>query len=541
LDYFGNALVDYSFTANAQDMFLTIPVPYYSWQIFNMNDAPVLMRIYWNNSGSPWEFFVGPHWIIERFLKGGDYTFMTTFYDSSGVAGETVYFNRTVPMTGLNASFVYVNGTTLYEVISSVEGVMAVQEVITNLVSPSVILIYEDLPIAPAKIRSLSMLGSSLIDPYLVLETTTYQNGTGTNVSIGCPHPEIVGAGYTIISDMLTFSGPYDAAILVNTSEGTNLFSSDTLPASILLSDATNITVWGTQSITVFRATNWREVSEYTVNYYVTDRMYQTALAFNNSMAIPYYAPYWYISFPANSIIDPNSVTVWDLDNDIPLSVKTNFEVSSGGIHLTLAALNASDVRNFRITYWDLNSTTEIGAPNLVAYAYTVKSLGDKEMKYAAVQWVNPQSRTYEGEIFVSLNFTYGDSLVPSSITVMDETAGTALSTNEWIYTGRTILILADGVGSVPAGQGRNYGIYFTLDTESIPKEEHDFFFDSIEIDGKSWHIGGMGVSFFLIGIVFAWGIVGYSYWRGKEEAWLAFVIVLSLSVIGFNLQNVMT
>ena len=80
------------------------------------------MKIYWNNSGSPWEFFVGPQWIIERNLKGGNYTFMVTFYDADGIAGETVSYARTVPNTGLNASFIFIEGTTLSEIVSDLEG-----------------------------------------------------------------------------------------------------------------------------------------------------------------------------------------------------------------------------------------------------------------------------------------------------------------------------------------------------------------------------------------------------------------------------------
>jgi len=541
-DYFNNSLTDYSFSANTARVFVNIPVPVYSWEVVNMNDAPALMRIYWNNSGAPFEFFVAPHWVMERFLKGGAYTFMVTFYDSDGTAGETVSYNRTVPMTGLNASFVYISGYTLYEIISSVQGVMAKQEIITALISPSMVLVYENLPVAPARIRSLSLLGGVAIDPYLVLEATTFQNGTGTNVTIGCPHPQNLASSYTIMTDVLTFAGPYEAQVMVNSSDSTVVhFSSATLPASAILSGATNITVWSNQTITTSRATSWREVSEYTVTYYATEKRYQTVLAFNNSMNVSYYAPYWYVSFPSNTAIDPDSVVVWDLDNGIALSIRTNYEVSSGGIHMTLPILNASDVRNFRITYWDLNGTTPIGAPNLIAYAYTTKSLGDKEMKYVGIQWVNPSASAYQGEIFISFNFTYGDSLSPSSITVIDETNGITLSSSQWIYTGRTIWILSDGVGTVGIGEGRNYGVYFTIITDAVPKERHDFFFDSIEIGGQSWYIGGVAVSIFLIGIVFAWGIVAYSYWRGKTKGdWSLVIIVLCLTVVGFYLRSMM-
>jgi len=540
LDYFGNALVDYSFTANAQDIFLTVPVPYYSWQIFNMNDAPVLMRIYWNNSGSPWEFFVGPHWIIERFLKGGDYSFMVTFYETSGVAGETVYYNRTVPMTGLNASFVYVNGATLSEIVTSVQGIMASQEIITSLVSPSVVLVYENLPIAPAKVRSLSMLGSVSLDPYLVLETTTFQNGTGTDITMGCPYPGDIARSYTIFTDILTFSGPYDAQVLVNTSAGDSLYSSATLPASVVLSGADNITVWSNLTITVFRATAWREVGEYTVTHYATERRYVATLSFNNSMTLDYYQPYWYVAFPANATVDQNSVSVYDLDNDCPLSIRINFEVTAGGIHLTLPYLNSSGARNFRFTYWDLNGTTPTGAPNLVTDSYTTKTLNDHIMKYTSVQWVNPWPQVYAGEIYITLNYSGGDNLLRSSITVIDETTGNALRSSDWLYTGRTLIILTSGVGSVGIGQGRNFGIYFAFNAEITPTEQHDFFFSPIVWNEQSFYIGGVGVSVFLIGIVVMWLLVGYAFWRGKED-WPIFVIPLCVTIIGFYFQGVMT
>jgi hypothetical protein len=543
LDYFDNALIDYPFSANAQDVFISLAVPYYSWQIFNMNDSPALMRVYWNNSGSPWEFFVGPHWIIERFLKGGNYTFMVTTYDINGVAGETVTYDRTVPLTGLNASFTYISGTTLYEIVSSVEGVMARQQIITNLISPSVVLIYDNLPIAPAKLRSLSMLGSVTLDPYLVLETMTFMNGSeaaGTNITMGCPYPNISGGSYTILTDVLTFAGPYASWILVNTSAGISLAGSTSLPASLILHGATNITIWSNQTITASRATSWREVSEFTVNYYATEKKYVVTLSFNNSMTLDYYAPYWYIGFPADVVVDPTSVSVWDLDNDIPLSIRTNFEISSGGIHMSLPYLNASQTRNFRITYWDLNGTTQTGAPNLIADSYISKTLGNSQMKYTSVQWVNPWPQTYQGEIYISFNFTYGDSLLQSSITVMDENTGIALSSSDWLYTGRTLLILTSGVGVVGIGQGCNFGIYFTLDTDAISKEKSDFFFDAIEIGGSSFYIGGMGVSLFLVAIAFAWGIVGYTYYRNKD--WFPiFVCVLSATIIGFYLKSMLT
>ena len=167
---------------------------------------------------------------------------------------------------------------------------------------------------------------------------------------------------------------------------------------------------------------------------------------------------------------------MYDLDNAVYLSQRTNFDVTAGGVHVTLIMLNSSDARNFRLTYWDSNSTTGIGAPNLIAGAYTQGSLNGISMKYTSVQWTNPWSVSYRGEIYITLDFENGDNLLRSSIVIIDETTGNVIPATDYVYTGRTILILTDGVGTVSVGGARNYGIYFTFDAAKAPTQV-DFFF----------------------------------------------------------------
>jgi hypothetical protein len=543
LDFFGNMLTDYVFAANSANIYLSIPVPYYSWQIFNMNDAPVLMRIYWNNSGSPWEFFVGPTWIMERFLKGGNYTFMVTFYNTDGTVGSTVYYAQTIPLSGLNASFIYVNGTGLTQIITSIEGMIATQQIITSLVSPSVVLIYEDLPLAPVRVRNLALSGGIAIDPYLILEATTYQNQTGlrfTNTSLWLPHAQVVASSYYIIADTLTFSGTFATNIFINDTAGTNLYTNTVLPAVVVL-NGQNITVWADQNYSVSRASTFREISEYMVNYYSTQKKYETTISLNNTCPFDYYSPYWYIGFPQNTTIDQDTVTLFDLDNGIYLSQRTNFDVTAGGIHVTLNRLNSSGVRNFRLTYWDENGTTGIGAPNLIAQAYTQGSLNGISMKYTSVQWTNPWSVAYSGEIYISLSFENGDNLLRSSITIIDETTGAVIPVTSYVYTGRTILILTDGVGSVGVGQGRNYGIYFTFDAE-IVSQHTDFFFGPVIFNGQQFWIAGYAVSWMLVLLIVGWCGVGWRYWTDERhhDAFTFFVIWGSVTVILFYFKSFM-
>ena len=543
LDFFDNTLVDYPFMANAQDVFITIPVPYYSWQVFNMNEQSVLMKIYWNNTGSPWEFFVGPQWIIERNLKGGNYTFAVTFYNSDNTVGDTVYYERTLPLAGLNASFIYVNGTTLSEIITDIEGVIASQTIITSLISPSIVLIYEDLPIVPVRIRGMVLSEMISLDPYMILEATVYQNKTGTqfvNSALWLPYPDILGATYYNISDTLQFVGTYDTTIYINDTSGTNLYYGTVLPATVNL-QSQNITIWANENYSVSRTSTWREVSEYEITNYQTEHKWQTTLSLNNSMSFDYHSPYWYVAFPEDAVIDTTTVTVYDLDNDVLLDGRLNYAVTAGGIHVTLTQMNASNARNFQLTFWDANSTTGIGAPNLVAEAYTQSTLDGTPMKYTAVQWTNPWSVEYRGEVYITMNFTEGADLFVDSITIIDETSGTVIPSSQWIYTGRTILILTDGVGTVPVGGARNYGIYFTLST-TIDRDDDrpDIFFGPIVINGKQWYINDWPISAFAILLGLGWCIVGWRWWGNKKGASNLLLIAVSATVIGMYFYYMM-
>lgn len=542
LDYFGNTLVDYSFVATAQDIFLSVPVPYYSWQVFNMNEAPVLMKIYWNNSGSPWEFFVGPQWIIERNLKGGNYTFMVTFYDVDGVAGETVTYDRVVPNADLNASFIMIEGTTLSEIVSDLDGVQAMQAILTLLVTPSTVLIYEDLPLAPVVMKTLALEDGLVIDPYLILEATTYQNDTGTeevNLTLEEVHPGTYGYTYYVLSDVLSFNGEYVTTLYINDTDGNNLVYSNVLPATVNL-DGEEVQIWANNNYSVSRASTWREVSEYTITYYQSSHKWVTTLNLNNSHTLDYYEPYWYIAFPEDAIIDQETVTIYDLDNDVFLSQRTNFDVTAGGVHVTLTQINASMERNFLLTMWDSNSSTVTGAPNLIAEAYTQSTLNGASMKYTSVQWTNPFSVEYIGEIYITLNFTYGDCLVPSSIHIVDETTGTEIPNSQYIYTGRTIIILTDGVGTVQVGGARSYGVYFTLDIGLTTEEETDFFFGPIVLNGQSWYIGTYAISLFMIVVIGMWAMTGWLWWKDNKNAYTMVILSASVTIVGAYLSQFM-
>jgi hypothetical protein len=162
-------------------------------------------------------------------------------------------------------------------------------------------------------------------------------------------------------------------------------------------------------------------------------------------------------------------------------------------------------------------------------------------MKYTSVQWMNPWSVEYVGEVYITLNYSGGDNLLRSSITVIDETTGNVIPNSDYVYTGRTILILAHGVGTVGVGGARNYGIYFTFDAEKVVQRT-DFFFGPITWNGVQFWLAGYAISWSLILIVIGWLFVGWRYWTDERhhDAFTFFVIWGSCTIILFYFQHLL-
>ena len=161
-----------------------------------------------------------------------------------------------------------IEGTTLSEIISDIEGIQAIQAILTQLVTPSTVLIYEDLPLAPVVVKTLALEDGLVIDPYLILEATTYQNDTGTeevNLTLDQVYPTVLGATTYIISDQISFSGDYVTTVYINNTDGDNLYYSNVLPATVGLCKGVEVQIWANNNFSVSRASTWREISEYTI------------------------------------------------------------------------------------------------------------------------------------------------------------------------------------------------------------------------------------------------------------------------------------
>jgi hypothetical protein len=454
MDFFGNGLVDYSVITSASDVYANIPVPIYSWQVFNMNDAAVLMRIYWNNTGNPWEFFVGPHWIMERFLKGGNYTFMVTFYGTDGVAGNTVMYQQTLPLSGLNASFIYINGTTLTQIITSVQGVYALQEIITQLVSPSLIWVGNHVPVLPSSI--LTIPSTAIQNNLYFVNGNTLYTDNGTNMSFPDPYP-VAKLSPTTASDDFTFTGSYHTSLYVNETNGTVAYNSTVLPSMVALAGH-EYNVWTNQSVSVARDINWRWYRAFTYQYFPNTKLYITTVEIENTATEPWRNVTLFVPFQNASYVDNRSVAVWDINNTAYLIEGQHFLLTKDGIYMWWAQWNVSLDRAFTVTYQAINETW-----NQLPVRITVNMLGDgttilmpfqnRDYYFVTASWTNTYREQYDGPLYIKLDLTV--SIDPDSVIVLTDSG--AIVTDA-IVAGTTVIIPRIVVG---VGQKISYTILF--------------------------------------------------------------------------------
>jgi hypothetical protein len=366
----------------------------------------------------------------------------------------TVWFSPSVN----GSEFILIQGNTISQVISDVAGVYSLQEVITTMVTPDVVMVAEDLPSVPHETII-------FIHPWSVVAATVNVNGSGMNETLWLPHQNTTGSYYTVSTDDLYLSGAWATTIWLNYSNGTSFYHAHNLPSYLKL-DGGNFTVVTSASINFTRHTEWREETLFYYLYYMNQKKYEVILDINNSMTADWTSVNWLIGLPENKIIDMSSVKVYDLDNALYLTAGKNYDVSATGIKMLFTSLNASDSRHMKITMYDANASSN----DVLAIAYTDSYaqstyLGKAYFKSTA-SWTNGQGATYSDEIKVKLDFKNDEQrfIVASDIVIYDRVAGRTLQS--WEFT------ISDGVisidhATVPVGEVQSYDIYFHLDMSS--------------------------------------------------------------------------
>jgi hypothetical protein len=564
LDYFGNVVATQTFTTTGKQNYVSIPINVYSVKVFNQKEDFTKVRIYYNHTGVPLTYYAAPMEPVERFLRGGDYTFIVTFYDDH-TAGNSESFIITVT----DAEFLMIQGDTISRVISDVAGVKALQQIITTIVTPDTVFIAQKLPFVPTEpvlyIHPWSIVTYDVSSSYdYAGDLFTFNETPGADNGLDLPSPCIsaVGTTTTVLDDRFWFIDPVRDDIGAFT---------DISPAGLLLSPITNWTnvsiyaeelvltgdivappsyvAWYTlymmslarlngQDLTfvsafpveLLRESKVRAETLFYYTYYTLQKKYVVTLQLNNSLTQNMSNIDWFIGFPDGCGIDTSSVRVYDLDNDLYLTMGQHYDVTAAGIRMAFDELNASDARSFQFTFYDSNATQGQGLAIAYADSYVATQLGDDSYYMSHASWTNSFPYEYNGQVQVRLNFKDGVQryIDPTDIVVRDVNANRNLDPTEFTVAAGVITI---DNANVQIGEVQSYDIYFKLDMTGK---------DKFNVLDAAFYFGSFGVSWVMLLFAFAAVLGGLYVWKKWiVVGYFALIIVAVTLILWYFAQTV--
>jgi hypothetical protein len=456
LDYFNNEIVNTTVITSSADLFVSIPVPVYSYKFYSQNPSFALLRIYYNLTGIPYSEFIPPYDYVARYLKAGTYKFMITFYDKDGIVGNSYQWIRTIPDSAFpGAGFVILEGDTISEAIIAANGAKALVQVVADLVSPDMLWIGYTVPQIPGYLLTISdfVINQNL---YMV-NGNIFDSDSGTNMTFLSPIPDNM-LSPTISRDYFSFLGNLSTQIYINLTEtGANVYVSATLPASVSLLGE-GYSIWTNQSVSASRDSAWRWYRAFSWQYLAQSEKYIAEISVQNTIGLNWGNVTLFFPFMNASIVDNRSVKIYDMNNTVDLIEGTHFVQSKTGVYLWFNQWNDTVTRGFRLSY---TATNESRLDDIARV--TVNQIGDgakstttwnnDNFYFAIAIWTNSFREKYEGQFYIELALPI--KVDSSSIIVL---TGSGLVVTDTLVTGNTIVIPKI---SVNVGDSVSYTILF--------------------------------------------------------------------------------
>ncbi len=485
LDYFNNHITNTSFVANALDMDISVSVPVYQMNIKSFRTDTTAYAIYYNSTGTPYQDHCPSEELKEMAVREGLYMFRFDWLDSTANGSTTVsattFYNLTI-----DATYTINIGNNQIEIISTnINSNTITINTIESWVTPSVLVIGENLPVAPVEgIEPLTRSGTEpsneiiddgvLLHPYAVTEASTLNSVNGQAGTLYDPTPS--AGTTTILTDELYISGNYSTNIMLNvTATGVNFLNLTYIPGLVDItaySDSENLTYWANRSISIVRKTTFRNSAVFWWTYYATSQLYDTSLVLNNTTPFDWYDISWMVPFVPESegglTPDLQSAVLRDIDNSAWLTHGTHYLVSMGGYHMNFDHLNNSatttDTRSFTFKYYADNGTNAQTEITNIQAPYYMKDLGTISYYYGLAIWQNPKSLVFTGDLQINI-LDAGGQINPDEVRIVDLTNDRALSreNNDFTVSGSTVLIQHTAVPDLGNGEEVQYGIYFHI------------------------------------------------------------------------------
>lgn len=267
-----------------------------------------------------------------------------------------------------------------------------------------------------------------------------------------------------------------------------------------------NITVFGFGITNCSRETYWQETDSFLYAYYTTQKKYEATLQVENNISTShYYDVNWYVGYPANRLVDPATLRVRDLDNDLYLTLGQHYDCSNAGVWMSFTRINMSEVRSFTFSIYAWNATIGIGTAIAYADTYEPSKIGTVDYYKSVPTWTNNYGRVYQGAVFIQLSFEEGKQryIDPSSVKIYDTANGAFLEAWQFAVNGGLIVV---EYTIVPVGSELSYDVYFKIDYNQM----------KFDIFAPLLVVFGIPISLFVFLVLawialFVWTLVNYS------------------------------
>lgn len=231
-----------------------------------------------------------------------------------------------------------------------------------------------------------------------------------------------------------------------------------------LLGSPKDVTVMGFFVTNCSRETYWQYEESFLYAYYTTQKKYEVTLQVENNISISkYYDVNWYVGFPANRVIDPQTLRVYDNDNDVYLTLGEHFDASNAGVWMHFPTIGVGKARSFTFIIYSWNATIGLGVAIAYTDQYSTGNIGEKGYFKATPTWTNTYGRVYQGQVNINLDLEGGvqRDILPSEVEIYDQKEGRWLEPWEFVVSGGLIII---DYAVVNVGSAIIYDVYFQLD-----------------------------------------------------------------------------
>jgi len=530
-DYYNNTLFIRNYYINSTVVYIDVGLTFHSYVFGNLDEKWYMLSFKKDGATYWWERPIVTNSNCEFLLPTG--TYRLRIYDKH----YTEIYNASEAISQSKGYIIY--GENLSLVIAGLSTVNGHILTLLEDFEPDIVQVGCNLP----KVYSIfDILGCSNtqniteICPAQVLMATTYSKyWSNDTIKSFIPRNNSENGTIYTLDDILIFEGPdCDWVNITYTNNGTKIQNTSYTPNQYDLGKTQHnvtVTVNASHNITITRKTRYQQVQDFYWTKYLDENKYQATVEFNNPLNDTVWDCYYIIMFADDDTPDYSTVVVHDQTNDVDLDEGEHYDCTADGIHLMNDYIAASGSRSYKCTYYSQTENIQSSdAITKVSIPDRMTVYDNQNYYYMDAQWTNDRSDPFIGQIHIKFDFEVTPGMIsPSTIDIWDEINNRYLDDDEFTYTGTSIIISQESVGTVQSGSTRIYKIYY-LNVETINSVADDFF--ESEFAGPILWIHVIDI---VIGAIAIMSVYGSKRENFKDKLWIFWLCLIALFFINMR------